>query len=72
MSSRAPQLNNPVVLSLEALLEEQKPADYLGTEKEAGIKYITALVQHYRSPENTAKRQRDIERATAHQRGRAS
>lgn len=54
--SRAPQFNNGVADSLEAVLADYIPMEYLGTDKEAGIKFITALVKHYRSPENIAKR----------------
>lgn len=54
---RAPQLNNGVVDSLAALLAGMQPVDYLGTDKEPAVKYLAALVQHYRLPASIAKRE---------------
>ena len=64
--SRAPMLTANVLTSLEALLESLKPADYLGTDKEVGVKYMTALVKHQRDPATLEQRQKQVRRTIAH------
>ena len=54
--ARAPLLNKNVVDSLDVIVASILPADYIGTDKEAGVRFLTLLIKHYRSPEDVAKR----------------
>ena len=58
--SRAPLLTSKVISSLEEILADFKPADYLGTDKEAGIKYLTALAKHSHNPKTLAARRKVV------------
>lgn len=63
--SRAPQLTKNVISSIHNLLDTMAPADYLGTDKEAGVVYLTALLRHVEDPGTKAKRQSAANKANS-------
>lgn len=58
--SRAPLLTRNVIDSLDNILSKFKPADYLGTSKEAGVKYLAALIKHNREPKTLMQRRKVV------------
>lgn len=49
-----PLLARIVIESLEALATRIPSADFVGTNKEAGVKYLLALIKHSREPTSRA------------------
>lgn len=63
---RAPLLTRKIVDSIDKMLTDLPPVDYLGTAKEPGVKYLNALIKHFRNPAIVAKRQKNVARTKAH------
>ncbi len=57
--ARTTLLTTKVVDSIELLLKDYTPTDYVGTDKEAGIMYLTLLVQSHRDPVSVQRRQKN-------------
>lgn len=67
--SRAPLLTKRVIDSIEVLLSDMPPAAFLGSDKEAGVKYLHALIKHQRDPSTKVKRQKEARRVSAARKG---
>lgn len=59
---RKPRLDCAVVDSLDTLLQKLPAGNVIGTPEEAGVRYLSDLIKHYRSPEAAAQRRRDVAR----------
>lgn len=57
--ARTTLLTTKVVDSIELLLKDYTPTDYVGTDKELGIMYLTLLVKNHRDPDNVQRRQKN-------------
>lgn len=64
-----PRLTAAVINSIESLLSDLQPTGFLDTDKEAGVRYMTDLVKHYRDPKSVLRRRKEVDRTRTYKKG---